>query len=572
MAASKLTLIGILVFTSAALLGQSADVSQKITVTFQNESLENALLRLDDLADRQLSYNPQILPSGVVINRSFASETPEIILNKILGDAYELKTIGNYIIIQKAPPPKKEKATFQISGGIKDATTGEELQDVSIYEVNSLRSTLSNEKGEFNLLAETNVSAATFVISKKYYQDTIIQVSQLKTLQGPIVLKQERESRFTESIRERVRTFSTGLSKFFTSNKVRKNAQNVNLVDTRMFQFSFIPSIGTNRKMSSQIKNKFSLNLIAGYAYGNRGVELGGFYNIDREEVRGVQIGGFGNTVGGEVHGLQMGGFVNTTKDYVKGAQIAGFINVASDSVNGFQMGGFSNITREMKGWQIAGFNNHTKHMDGVQMSGFINTAGDMEGFQLTGFINIARQVRGLQLSVVNWADTVASGVPFGLLNIVKKGGLISPAIESDEVVPYRLSFRSGLDKFYSVLSVGLQPGDYWTYGAGFGSRFFPLNKKTFFINPELRWFNVAEDKIKENENNYLVRFNFNLGYQLFKHLSITTGPSFNYYFTNHLSERGRPIIDIAGKTVLDRSTARYRHQLWIGYTIGIGF
>ncbi len=571
MTVNKVFVTGFFLLCSILLPGQSAE-GQKVTISFENEPLQDALLRLDGISDHQLSYNPQILPSGVILNQSFQSESPREILDKILGGDYELKSIGNYIIIQKAPPPKKEKAIFQLSGGIKDAATGEELEDVSIYEVNSLRSTLSNERGEFDLQAETDVSAATFVISKKYYQDTIIQVSQLKTLEGPIVLKKERESRSGRSIREHVRTFSTGLSKFFTSDKVRKNAQNVNLVDTRMFQFSFVPSIGTNRKMSSQIKNKFSLNLIAGYSYGVGGAELGGVYNISREEVRGVQVGGFGNTVGGEVHGLQMGGFINTTKDYVKGSQIAGFINVASDSVNGFQMGGFTNLTKEMRGLQIAGFNNHTKKMAGFQLSGFINTTNEMNGFQLTGFINVAKEVRGLQLSVVNWADTIVTGIPFGLLNIVKKGGFISPALESDDVIPYRVSFRSGLDKFYSVLSVGIQPGDYWTYGVGFGSRWFPTNKRTFFINPELRWFNLAESKIKEDENNYMVRFNFNLGYQIFKHLSVTSGPSLNYYFTNDLDERGNPIIDIAGKTITDRSSGRYRHQLWVGYTFSIGF
>ncbi len=570
MAVNRFLFVGLFLLYNWSLLGQTPE-EQKITISFDNEPLQEALLRLNDLSDQQLSYNPQILPTGIVLNQSFRSESPKSIIEEILGDAYELKSIGNYLIIQKAPPPKKEKVTFQLSGGVKDASTGEELEDVSIYEVNSLRSTLSDEKGEFNLLAETDVSAAIFVISKKFYEDTIIQASQLKTLQGPIVLKKEKESRPGKSIRERVRTFSTGLSKFFTSDKVRKNAQNVNLTDTRMFQISFIPSLGTNRKMSSQIKNNYSLNLIAGYSYGVGAAELGGVYNISREEVRGVQIGGFGNTVGGEVHGLQMGGFINTTKDYVKGAQIAGFINVASDSVNGFQMGGFTNLTKEMKGVQIAGFNNHTSSTAGFQLSGFINTTKEMDGFQLAGFINTAKEVRGLQLSVVNLADTVVTGTPFGLVNIVKKGGFISPAIESDDVVPYRVSFRSGLNKFYSVLSVGFQPGDHWTYGAGFGSRWFPKKNK-LFINPEIRWFNVAEDKIKENENNYLVRLNLNLGYQIFKHLSVTSGPSLNYYFTNHLDESGNPIIDIAGNTILDNSTSKFRHQLWIGYTVGIGF
>lgn len=543
---------------------------QTLTISFQNESLQDALSKLDEATEQQLAYNPQILPNDLVLNQRFESQTTEAILTEILGLDYQLKSIGNYVIIQKAPLPKSEKTTFQLSGGVQDIT-GAQLSDVSVYEINSLQSTLTNPAGEFDLLAETKLAEATFVISKKDYKDTIIRVSQLQKIEGPIVLEKEKKTKQTKPIRERVRTFSTGLAKFFTSNKVRKNAQNVNLVDTRFAQLSFIPSIGTNRKLSSQIKNKASINMIAGYAYGVRGAEIGGVYNIDREEVRGVQIGGFGNTVGGEVLGLQMGGFINTTKDYVKGAQIAGFLNVASDSVNGFQMGGFTNLTKEMRGVQIAGFNNHTRNTAGFQLSGFINTTKEMDGFQLAGFINVAKEVKGFQLSVINVADTVTSGAPFGLVNIVKKNGFISPALESDDVIPMRFSFRSGLNKFYAILSAGIKPGDYWTYGAGFGNRWFP-SEKSFFINPEIRWFNIAEDKNKESENNNIVRLNFNVGYQLFKRLSVTMGPSINYYFTNHLDESNQPVIDIAGNTLLDELSGRHRHQLWIGYTFGVGF
>ncbi len=569
---SRASLLVFFLSISILLWGQST--TQKISITFENEPLTSALLKLDGVVDRQFSYNPRILPSGVVLNQSYDAETPEDILADMLGENYTLKNISDYIIIQKAPPSKKEKTTFQIKGGVKDAITGAYLEDVSIYEINSLESTLSNDQGEFSIKSETTLKTATFVVSKRLYEDTIIHVTDIELLEAPIALKKEgpTKTKSTKPVRERIRTFSTGLAKFFTSDKVRTNARNINLVDERMFQFSLVPAVGTNRKLSSQIKNKISLNMIAGYSYGVNGVEMGGFYNVSREEVRGVQLGGFGNTVGGEVHGLQIGGFVNTTKDYVKGAQVAGFVNVASDSVNGFQIGGFTNLTREMSGIQVAGFNNHTKRISGLQVSGFINTTNKMKGAQVSGFVNMAKEVRGIQLSVINIADTVVNGTPFGLLNIVKKNGFISPAIESDGVVPYRLAFRSGIQKFYTVLSAGIDKGNHWTFGAGFGSRLFPLKEKSFFLNPELRWINIANENVSEVENNTIIRFNFNLGYQVFKHLSITTGPTLNYYYTNQLDESSQPIIGLAHNPMVDKLTGNVRHQLWVGYSIGIGF
>jgi len=375
------TLFASMLFCLAVLAnGQGSD--QFISINFEDQPLLEALARLDQATERQLSFNPQILLQDQVVNQSFETKPIQQILLEILGSAYDLKEIGNYLIIQRKVTVKK-KSTFSISGGVKDAITGEELKDVSIYEINTLESTLTNEMGEFELKAKTRSDVVTFLISKQNYKDTIIQIVAFQPIEAPIALEKEKKSKWGKAIRDQVKVFSEGFARLFTSDKVIKNARNVNMVDTRTFQVSLIPSVGTNRKMGSQIKNRISLNLIAGYGYEVRGFEMGGLYNINREEIRGAQIGGFGNTVGGEVHGLQMAGFINTTKDNVKGTQIGGFINVASDSVNGFQMAGFTNLTKEIKGLQIAGFNNHTRNSLGAQLSGFINTTRKMDGFQL---------------------------------------------------------------------------------------------------------------------------------------------------------------------------------------------
>ncbi|MEM7296969.1 MAG: hypothetical protein AAF391_01750 [Bacteroidota bacterium] len=568
MAVNRIGIVITLLLFSGYLKGQ-------VSISFENESLEQALLKIDSLTELQLSYNPQILPNGITINQSYESVTAEYILRDLLDESYQLKYISDYLIIQKAPPKKQEKVTFQIKGGIRDASTGEQLKDVSIYEVNSLKSTLSDDKGEFDLETETQYEVATFAVSKRFYRDTIIQISRQKLLEGPIEIRQEeeveKEKRKGKPVRERVKVFTSGLARFFTSKKVLTNARNVNFVDTRPFQLSLIPSIGTNLKMSSQVRNRASINILAGYSYGVSGFEMGGLYNITREEVRGAQLGGFGNTVGGEVRGLQMAGFINTTKDYVNGVQMAGFLNIASDSVNGFEAAGFTNITKEMRGLQMAGFNNHTKKTSGLQIAGFINTSREMDGMQLAGFINTSRRVNGVQLSVINLADSVGSGIQLGIINITKKNGFLSPAFESTDFTPYQLAFRSGLEYFYSVLSVGIHP-DYWNYGVGFGSRVFVSKKKALFFNPELRWITLREGKEEENENSNLVRLDLNLGYKFFKRLSISGGPALNFYYTNRLDESGLPEIDIAGNTLLDDLSGSNRYQLWVGYSLRVGF
>lgn len=566
---SKLFTSIAVLFIFTQLFAQS-DESDRITISFEQVGLVDALQQIDLNTTQQLSYNPHILPSDVVINKAYEEIRSEELLQDILGDKYQLKTIGNYIVIQRAPE-KQLKTTFQIKGGIRDATTGQELQDVTIYELNSLQSTLSDETGSFDIEAQSEFEEATFVISKRFYQDTVIRVSKIEDLGRPIELRQQKSASKGRMVRERVRTFSSGLAKFFTSVTTRKNAQNVNFVDSRPFQISLIPSIGTNRKMSSQIRNNFSLNLISGYGYGVRGVELGGVYNIDREEVRGVQIGGLGNAVGGEVHGLQAGGFMNTSKDYVNGMQVAGFFNLASDSVNGFQASGFMNITRDMGGFQVAGFSNHTQEVTGLEVAGFINTSKVMDGVQVAGFINVTKVLRGLQIGVINIADSVESGGAIGLVNIVKKRGFISPAIETNDVVRYRFAMRTGVDKLYTILSAGITPNSHWTYGLGFGSRRFLSSNSNWYINPELYWINISEKSLKDDDG-MVVRLNVNVGNQLFKRLSITTGPSLNFYATRQLDELGNPLIDIASSPIMDKQSGFYRYQLWVGYSLGIGF
>jgi len=562
--------VGIFFLSTIQLFGQ--EDPKKIFILFENEPITSALAKLDKKTYRQLSYNPQILPLDKTVTHSFEGQSAESILKVLLNSNYQLKNIGNYIIIQKVSSTKKEKVSFQLKGGIKDASSGNVLQDVSIYEINSLRSTLSNEKGEFDLQAAIGLTEATFVVSKRLYQDTIIRISEPEQLNQAIVLTKEQENKRGFMIRERVRSYSSGLAKFFTSIELRKNAQNVNFVDARWFQLSLIPSIGTNRKMSSQIKNKISLNLISGYSYGVRGVELGGFYNLSREEVRGAQFGGFGNTVGGEVRGVQVGGFINTTKDYVKGMQMAGFLNVASDSVEGFQAAGFTNITKKMDGFQIAGFNNHVKKMEGFQLAGAINTTGKMNGFQLAGLVNKAKEVNGVQLSIINIADTIVGGIPIGIINIVKKNGFLAPTLESTDAVPLGFALKMGIEEFYSFLSLGTNPNNYWSLGGGFGSKRFTSAKRKLFLNPELRWSSLTEGKIRENEDSNLITLNFNIGYQLFKRLSISGGPSVNFFFTNHLAENGEPILKLTNSPILDQKGSNNSYQLWIGYVLGIGF
>src|SRR5690606_16906369 len=81
------------------------------------------------------------------------------------------------------------------------------------------------------------------------------------------------------------------------------HGENLTEIDeTRWAQISLVPSvsIGSNLSTNALINNHFSLNVLAGYSKGVRGVEIGSIANFVKEDVVGAQIGGVVNLNGGD--------------------------------------------------------------------------------------------------------------------------------------------------------------------------------------------------------------------------------------------------------------------------------
>ena len=87
------------------------------------------------------------------------------------------------------------------------------------------------------------------------------------------------------------------------------------------FQFSVLPSVGTNGRNSGNVINHYSFNLLGGYSAGTTKLELAGLFNINRGDMSGVQMAGWFNQVGGKVEGVQLAGLFNSNLDSVKGVQ-----------------------------------------------------------------------------------------------------------------------------------------------------------------------------------------------------------------------------------------------------------
>ena len=129
--------------------------------------------------------------------------------------------------------------------------------------------------------------------------------------------------------------------------------------------------------MSGQVVNNFSLNVFGGYTAGTNGMEIGGLFNIDKQEVKYFQAAGIFNVDGGKMKGFQVAGINNTVLDTSYGFQAAGISNLVKGKFAGFQVGGiYNHVADSVKGFQAAGIANFARRkLSGVQIAGVITDA-----------------------------------------------------------------------------------------------------------------------------------------------------------------------------------------------------
>ncbi|MDT8432642.1 MAG: hypothetical protein RQ746_14050 [Bacteroidales bacterium] len=170
--------------------------------------------------------------------------------------------------------------------------------------------------------------------------------------------------------------------------------------------------------------------------------------------------------------GIQGAGFMNVAGNRTSGLQAAGFMNMAGAFADGVQAAGFGNVSG-------SGSVN-------LQASGFFNVADEVEGVQAAGFINRARYVKGLQAAgFINVVDSI-DGIPIAPFSIVRYNGYQRFEISTSETQYVRTAFRLGVEKFYTIYSLGKAYGfaSRYMYGAGAGTQ-WSLGGRSF-INLEV--------------------------------------------------------------------------------------
>lgn len=515
-------------------MAQTNHLGKNISIDANQVKLKNVLPKIGESGGFQFSYNSDIIPGDSLVTVHAREKTVKNILNDLLGAGIRYKVLGNHIILLSDAPVKRVPASernpeYTITGYIYDAQTGGIISSASIYEVEGMYVSSTDSKGFYSLTVPGERERQVLSYSKTGYADTLIIVKPREQASVNIFLT-PKTRKLPENQLPGLPV--TGLNertlvKALVPAKARVTAENIPVIEERWAQLSLFPFVGSNRFVSGLITNRLSLNIFAGYSSGVRGLELGGFLNVVRNEMRGVQMSGFGNLVGKKSTGVQMSGFFNVDAGSFSGLQATGFSNVVTDTIRGVQLAGFSNVLRgPMYGTQISGFSNFTSQdVDGIQASGFMNIALKAnKGLQVSGFLNYAREVQGLQFSLFNVADTVSSGVPIGLISIVRKG-YHSIEVTANELFPVNLSFKTGIRHFYTILTAGLQQ-ELLSVGYGLGTQFRLAKKIT--LSMDLTGHYLSDNRDFLRSKGAQVRLAPTLDIELAKHFTLVFGPTLN--------------------------------------------
>ena len=550
-------------------VGSSAQsiLDRRVSFNANRQRLDDVLSIISNNAGFSFSYNSNIVKRDSLVSLSVSNKTVRQVLNQLFNGNYEYKESGNYIILRRVSlqittvtktAPAKEK-TYTISGYVVNSETGERLSDVSIYETGHLTSTLTDANGNFTIKLKDKYKTSSLAVSKDAFEDTTVSIPQKFDLQlviaivpavDEVIVSSPNNFEQADTTRGIVKADTsapvinkpitdevekTGMGKFLLSAKQKIRSLNMKKFFTeKPFQFSVIPGISSQGKLSGQVVNNFSFNLFGGYTAGVKGLEIGGLFNLNKKDVRYVQAAGLFNVVGGSVTGLQIGGLQNTSLKNVTGVQAAGINNYVKGNVSGLQIAGVGNISGgKMNGFQAAGvFNYQNRNVSGIQLGGVGNIGGgEVKGFQVAGVFNYAKKLKGVQFGLINIADT-SDGYSIGLINIVLKG-YHKLSLSTNEVVEANVAFKTGSRRLYSILQAGMNPGKkeekLYTFGYGLGTEIGLV--KWLSVNPEL-----SSEYLYLGSWNHLNLLNklhlqFNIKFR--KAFSIFGGPSFAVYYSN---------------------------------------
>lgn len=615
-----------------------------VSLQAKQQRLDLVLKDIARQTNKTFSYTSSTINVEQKITISITRKPLKEALDLIFENRIAYKIKGKYIILSPQSPPKDELRKITIRGYIKDKETRQNIAYASIYESSQLVASLSNQNGyfEMKLSATESPQRIALTVSKQQYwsadmrllgnQDQFLNVNLLSqrldsihSVGGEIdpnkIPKEgvkienvevplSEESELKQSIRRNFARIASPVADFFLSMKQKAHINNLDSTFSNPIQLSILPSLGTNQFLGGNTINDVSFNIIGGYNKGVNIMEIGGIFNIIREDARYFQMAGVSNMVGGDVYGLQAGGILNIVKGNIFGLQAGGafnmtdgdiiglqvssIFNIADGDIIGLQAGGIFNIAgKDITGLQAAGlFNINKKSILGGQVAGIINLRpSELRGVQIAGLINLSKKQRGsiqlagllnhthqaeggFQIGLINIADSAHRLVPIGLLSFIKKGdGYKRIELSVDDLLNTTLSFKTGISKFYNILTVGMPfniiEKTSYLVGYGLGTTFF--EKSSWSIDINLMAYQVVQAKDTWFKSG-LFKGSLGVEKKLGKRVSLAIGGGLNYWRNESGYEFERYYAKKPSLIIRESSTDTYKDMIWIGYQGGLRY
>lgn len=214
------------------------------------------------------------------MTRDYVKKTVREILDDIFQGSLFYKVKGNYVILKSSPKLKEQEISLE--GCVIDSKTGLKVPYTSIYDSITLASAVTDEYGHYKLKISKIQSVQLTTKRYGYYDTSFVWEgtgSKVLNIQiHPIVV----EVGDTTEIRDSLDFFARfgNLKLFEPSEEQKANMMNFREQFQRKTQFSVIPGVGTNGKLSSTMSVDYSFNLLGGFNGGVRVMEIGALFNV----------------------------------------------------------------------------------------------------------------------------------------------------------------------------------------------------------------------------------------------------------------------------------------------------
>jgi hypothetical protein len=575
---NRISFVCVLWLIAFNLHAQVPILERNISLRVNNDKLSEVLDLIAKEGGFNFAYPSNLIDVNRRIDLTLTDRPVRDVLKQLFSTSLIYKVRGQYVILQKNTA-ESQNTHFILSGYVVDPREGVKLPDASIYEKNSLISTITNQYGFYKIKLSTRKFPIRLSVSKPGYEPEIILIKnaqndyqniELRRIKKPFVFEptiednsMEKMDAFKSNVQALERPtlldnsrpllldqidelessiaiepdsiqyvsnwdkFKKSIETFFVRRSQRINAMNINDSLNRRFQVSLLPFLGTNRLLSGSIENDFSLNILVGFSAGVRKMEIGGLLNGVRHNVTGFQLAGVGNIVGGELLGVQMSSLFNLTESIQRGVQLSTGINVVTQVSNGWQMG-------------------------------LINFANEVQG-------------KGHQIGLINISE-FSETTPIGLLSFVSSSdGYKRLELSIDENQTGSFIFKTGVKKFYNVLAIGynfLRANEVFSAGYGVG-RAYEL-KNSWMFNTDITANVLVEyNDFTPNVGN-LWRLDLSFEKQVSRNAAITFGPSFKALFLNTYNSatwKGKPFTQMPPYPPL---FSTHYTTFWLGFQMGL--